>query len=146
MAKTSIPKASWRYDYSLCVELEGGSIVFRDILGADLEFLDCFLERPENKEIEPDPLNYEDIVALLQYLVSNNVRVGKLWAKDIMKLWQLVSENILCRYMSKRAFLKLVGVLQNGRFIGLLEDIPIAKIILMADVYQEIVAEQSQDT
>jgi hypothetical protein len=47
--------------------------------------------------------------------------------------------------MNKRSFLKLAGVLQNGRFINLLENIPMAKLILMADVYKEIVEEQSKE-
>jgi hypothetical protein len=78
--------------------------------------------------------------------VSNNIPIRELWARSILPLWSIISENVLGRYMSKRAYLKLVGVLQNGRFISTLEDIPMAKIILMADVYKEIVEEQSKDS
>jgi hypothetical protein len=115
------------------------SIVFRDITGADLEFLDCFLDNPDGSE-----LSYENIVTVLQYLVVNRVSLRQIWSREVNKLWRLVSENILCRYMNKKAFLKLAGVLQNGRFITLLEEVPMTKLILMADVYQEIVQEQSE--
>ena len=121
--------------------LRGGTLILRDITGADLELLDCFLDQ-EEKETK---LEYIEIVTILQYLTSNNIEIKKLWSKQVISIWKLVSENILCRYMNKRSFLKLAGVLQNGRFINLLENIPMAKLILMADVYKEIVEEQSKE-
>lgn len=141
--RSSTTKASWRHDYSVEIEIPHGeevstTLIFRDITGKDLEFLDCFLDDPD------EPPSYENLVTILQYLVVNKVRIGAIWNRYVMALWRVVSENILCRYMNKKAFLKLVGVLQNGRFITLLEDVPMTKLIIMADVYQEIVQEQSE--
>ena len=144
MEKNQITKASWTYDYCVEVPLRGDTLILRDITGNDLEFLDCFLDIEED-DSEQNRLEFVEIVTIIQYLVCNNVEIKRLWSRDVTKIWRLVAENILCRYMDKRAFLKLAGVLQNGRFITTLENIPMAKLILMADVYKEIVEEQSKE-
>lgn len=113
--------------------------IFRDIRGSDLEFLDRFFTNTEYSSI-----TLEDIVCVLQKICVNKIPLRKVWKRDILKIWGIIKEEILVNYTDKLTFLRIVCAIQHGRFIGLMEDVPISKLIAMVRIYQSYHEESGQ--
>ena len=69
-------------------------IVFRDITGEDLEYLDSIIGEKED-DSDTRALNFENIQDILAFLSVDNVNFGQLTRKTIAQLFSCVKENIL---------------------------------------------------
>lgn len=104
-----------------------------------MEFLDRFFDSPDSD------LTFENILCVCQKLLVNKTLIRKAWRKDIYKIWEVIQQEILVNYTNKLTFLKIVCALQHGRYVGLMEDIPMSKIVAMVSIYQKYHEESQQN-
>lgn len=109
------------------------SIKFRDITGKDLEFLEKLLGSEENKSLQ-----IKDVIAILKRINISEIEITRLTNTDIVSLFSVVSENILCNYMPKIKWLEVCYALQNNSFVALefFECQPMTKVMAMIQVHQ----------
>jgi len=118
------------------IDKRGRKIQFRDITGKDLEFLEKFLE--EEKE---NGLILNDVISILESINVSQIQINKLTKKDILQVFKVVSENILCNYIPKIKWLEVCYALQNNSFVALefFENQPMTKVIAMIQVHQDAI-------
>lgn len=113
----------------------GREVVFRDMLGSDLEYLDSVLGT------EKDTVSSSEVMQVLEYLCVSptEFRAGKLTPRVVRELYHKVSENILCNYISKDIWLRQCYSIQNGSFQGLeaMERVPMSKFTAMCLIHKE---------
>lgn len=117
-----------------CRDSRGREIVFRDITGNDLEYLDTLLSN-ESKTLSADQVN-----SLLEAIcLSENVRFGKLTPRALRTIYNQISEHILSNYIPKEIWLKQCYAIQNGSFQNLaeMEKVPMSKFIGMCSIHKE---------
>jgi len=119
-------------------------VVFRDIKGTDIEYLDMVLGGEEKT------LTSSQVIELLQYLyVGNpNHRIRALTPRTIKRLYSLVSEHILCNYMSKENWLRQCYSIQNGSFqnVFAMERVPMSKFTAMCMIHKEAMDQIKNET
>jgi hypothetical protein len=110
-------------------------IIFRDIKGSDLEYLD-FLSKEEDGKIV---LSFEQVISILSLLCVKNVDFKKLPQRISMQIFQHIKTQLLCNYMSKYDWLRRCYAMQNGSFYGILamEEVPMNKFVAMSQIHQE---------
>lgn len=115
---------------------KGRKIQFRDITGKDLEFLERIFE--EEKETG---LILKDVISILESINVSQIQINKLTKKDILRVFKVVSENILCNYIPKIKWLEVCYALQNNSFVALefFENQPMTKVIAMIQVHQDAI-------
>lgn len=140
------------YDYTISlIDVNKRELVFRDIRGDDLEFLDhVFKYDPEGKNKKDTILSFDDICIILNKLLVRpyGFTIGKLTKPTVHEVFTLVRENILCNYMPKVIWLKYCYGMQNSSFANLeqMESVPMSKFAAMAEIHNEILSNASNPT
>lgn len=129
------------YDYTVsCIDSNDNKIVFRDIVGSDIELIDSVLE--DKKTLSP-----ESVIKILDTLkVSKEPdRISQLTPRTIRCLYKHVSENILINYLNKESWLRQCYSIQNGSFQNLaeMEKVPMSKFAAMCLIHKEAIDEMS---
>ncbi len=125
------------HNYTITLsDKKGRKIQFRDITGKDLEFLEKIFE--EEKE---NGLILKDVISILESINVSQIQINKLTKKDILQVFKVVSENILCNYIPKIKWLEVCYALQNNSFVALefFENQPMTKVIAMIQVHQDAI-------
>jgi hypothetical protein len=135
------------HDYTItCSDRINNSIVFRDMTGNDLEFLERVIAVKEDKTMT---ISSDSIISVLQtLLVSPEIKIESLTPRAIKVLFNSVSENILKSYMAKEDWLKQCYSIQNGSFQNVLamEKVPMSKFTAMCLIHKEAMDSLSNDT
>ena len=128
-------KAIVNYNYTVsCVDRKENTLVFRDVTGLDIEYLDYVMKKNDKF------LTSSDVIKILELLlVSPKIRLSRLTPGIIKKLYICISENILCNYMNKENWLRQCYSVQNGSFqnISEMEKVPLSKFIAMCTIHKE---------
>ncbi len=117
-----------------CVDSRERIISFRDIRGSDLEYLESKLGGDEAT------ITSTDAVEILSYLsIQVGFNFNRLTPATIRALYQSISENILCSYMTKEVWLRQCYAVQNGSFqnIDAMESVPLSKFVAMCHIHKE---------
>ncbi len=112
----------------------GRRLVFRDITGNDLEYLDTLLAGDE------PTLTSRDVIGMLGRLsVLPGLNFGCLVPSAIRSLYLSVQEHILKSYMPKEAWLRNCYAVQNGSFANIadMERVPMSKFVAMCQIHKE---------
>lgn len=125
------------HNYTITLsDKKGRKIQFRDITGKDLEFLEKIFE--EEKE---NGLDLSGVISILESINVSKIQIKKLTRKDILRVFKVVSDNILCNYIPKIKWLEVCYALQNNSFVALefFENQPMTKVIAMIQVHKEAI-------
>lgn len=135
------------HDYTItCSDRIGNNVIFRDMTGNDLEFLDRVIAVKEDKTMV---IPSDSIISVLQkLLVSPEIKIESLTPRAIKVLFNSVSENILKSYMGKEDWLKQCYSIQNGSFQNVLdmEKVPMSKFTAMCLIHKEAMDSLGNDT
>jgi hypothetical protein len=109
-------------------------LIFRDITGQDLEFLERFL----NEETE---LNLENVISILEMLNVSDISLKRIPPRIIKEIFEIVAKEILCNFMTKLQWLEVCYALQNNSFVALsfFESQPMTKIMAMIQVHKKAI-------
>ncbi len=122
-------------NYTVTVSDGGGrKLVFRDITGNDLEYLDTLLGGDEPS------LTSRDVIGLLGVLsVPPGLNFGRLVPSAIRDLYLSVQTHILKSYMPKEAWLRSCYAVQNGSFSNIadMERVPMSKFVAMCQIHKQ---------
>lgn len=125
------------HNYTISIQDRRDNIlIFRDIYGNDLEFLERFFG--EQKE-----LTFDDIINLLELVSISKVPIKKLTKRVIIEVFEIVAQEIFCNFMPKFKFLEVCYALQNNSFVALefFESQPMTKVMAMIQVHQNAIQE-----
>lgn len=127
----------------------GKSLLFRDITGEDLEFLDQILN-PDNSSVEesqPREISFDQVVSILHLVNLDGIDMKILPRRVISGVFRAVQENILCNYTSKYSWLKHCYGLQNGSFANLktMEMVPMTKFVAMIEIHNNAMDSLSKE-
>lgn len=136
-------KAKRNYDYTVsAIDRSGNELIFRDICGSDLEFLDHVFnydsEGPSVKNIMLDQQQALDILSLLR-VHPKGYNLSLLTNRNIERVFSIVREEILVNYIPKVSWLKHCYGIQDGSFVNLksMEEVPMSKFSAMVEIHQE---------
>lgn len=129
------------HNYTITIkDSKDRKINFRDITGADLEYLDLILKN-EGQEIneEQKRISFEDIQNILTLLGIDGANFGLLTQGIIIGIFNCIKEHILCNYIPKYSWLKACYGIQNGSFANVLEmeKVPMTKFIAMTQIHKD---------
>jgi hypothetical protein len=131
------------YDYTITIsDGNGKSIVFRDLRGYDLEFLDHVFKYDSDNKKRDTNLSFDDVCEILSLLlVKPKLKIGSLTRGIIGEIFDIVRDNILCNYVPKVVWLKYCYGMQNSSFSNLeqMESVPMSKFLAMAEIHKEAV-------
>lgn len=144
---TTAPEVTTKINYNYtvsCIDSKNNALVFRDMLGSDLEFFDSVVIRKDNLL----SLNSGKIIEVLQrLLVSPTIRIESLTPRAIRAVFLSVSENIIKNYMPKEDWLRQCYSIQNGSFqnIAQMEEVPMSKFTAMCVIHKEAMELMNND-
>lgn len=131
------------HDYTVSVvDNAGRRLTFRDITGADLEFLDRIISPEENgEEATETGVTYENLVTILNFVSVDGKDFSRLSRSVVISVFSIVREHILCNYLSKISWLKACYGMQNGSFQGVrdMERVPMTMFSAMMHIHQEAI-------
>lgn len=131
------------YNYTITIkDGKDRAIVFRDLKGCDLEFLDYIFKYDVEKQQRDTNISFSDIREILSLLlVEPDISIGSLTRKTIGDIFDIVRDNILCNYVPKVIWLKYCYGMQNSSFANLeqMESVPMSKFLVMAEIHKEAV-------
>jgi hypothetical protein len=128
------------YNYTISIiDRNGHELMFRDITGKDLEFLERFF----GEQVE---LTFDNIVEILEFVNASKVNIRKLTQRVIKEVFEIVIREIFCNFMPKFKWLEVCYGLQNNSFVALdfFESQPMTKVMAMIQVHQNAIAEIKQ--
>jgi hypothetical protein len=116
---------------------KGKQMLFRDICGADLEFLESVV----SSEDGPRQLSYDDVISILELISLNLFDFKNLPQRISLKVFEKIKEHILLNYMPKYTWLSRCYGIQNGSFMGVLEmeKVPMTKFMAMTQIHQDAI-------
>lgn len=135
--KKSNFKVERNYNYTISVkDSKNNSILFRDITGNDLEFLDKLLE--QNSEDDSVSLSFSELESILSHLVVEDINFYKFPKRIVKDIFDCVAEHILCNYIKKYNWLEACYGIQNGSFMNMaeMEKVPMTKFMAMAEIHK----------
>lgn len=110
-------------------------MVFRDMLGTDIGYLESILGT------EPGKISSDDVVRILELLcvIPEGVKIKSLTHRAIQSVFQCVLEHILCNYIPVDVWLRKCYSIQNGSFQGVddMEKVPMSKFTAMYNIHKE---------
>lgn len=127
------------YNYTISLfDSKGRELVFRDITGADLEFLDQLLSKEEGSGAV---ITLDEVISILNHISCKKVRFESLPQSIISGIFDKVKEHILCNYMTKMSWLGACYGIQNGSFVNVLdmEQVPMTKFMAMTQIHQQAI-------
>lgn len=128
------------YNYTISIiDRNGHELMFRDITGKDLEFLERFF----GEQVE---LTFDNIIEILEFVNASKVNIRKLTQRVIKEVFEIVIREIFCNFMPKFKWLEVCYGLQNNSFVALdfFETQPMTKVMAMIQVHQNAIAEIKQ--
>jgi hypothetical protein len=128
------------HDYTILIkDSKNNILVFRDITGNDLEFLDKLLE--QESEEESISLSFSELEKILSRLVVGNINFYKFPKRIVKDIFDCVTEHILCNYIKKYNWLEACYGIQNGSFANMaeMEKVPMTKFMAMAEIHKAAV-------
>jgi len=128
------------HDYTISIkDSKNNILIFRDITGNDLEFLDKLLE--QESEEESISLSFSELEKILSRLVIGNINFYKFPKRIVKDIFDCVTEHILCNYIKKYNWLEACYGIQNGSFVNMaeMEKIPMTKFMAMAEIHKAAV-------
>ncbi len=117
-----------------CIDSRERVVSFRDIRGNDLEYLESKLGGDDAT------ITSTDAIEILSYLSTRaDLNFNRFTPATIRALYQSISENILCSYMTKETWLRQCYAVQNGSFqnIDAMESVPLSKFVAMCHIHKE---------
>lgn len=117
-----------------CIDSREQVVSFRDIRGSDLEYLESKLGGDDAT------ITSTDAIEILSYLSTRaDLNFNRFTPATIRALYQSISENILCSYMTKETWLRQCYAVQNGSFqnIDAMESVPLSKFVAMCHIHKE---------
>lgn len=137
-------KRNHNYTISI-IDRKGSELVFRDITGADLEFLDKVLEPDEEGKVA---LDFETLEKILGLLVIGDINFYKFPKRIVGDIFNCVTEHILCNYIKKYNWLEACYGIQNGSFASVheMEKVPMTKFMAMIEIHQAAVDRINKET
>ena len=131
------------HDYTVSLfDQKGKELIFRDITGLDLEFLDRLFNHEESTNNDSGAvITLDDVVQILDLLSIKKVRFQSLPQSIISAIFDRVKEHILCNYMPKITWLGACYGIQNGSFVNVLdmERVPMTKFMAMTQIHQQAI-------
>lgn len=144
--KKSELRVERNHDYTISViDKKGSELVFRDITGADLEFLDKVLDPDEEGKVA---LDFETLEKILALLVVEDYNFYKFPKRIVEDIFNCVTKHILCNYIKKYNWLEACYGIQNGSFMNVLEmeKVPMTKFMAMIEIHQAAVDRINKET
>lgn len=129
------------HNYTVSIlDRKNRELIFRDITGKDLEFLD-FLLKTEDENIEGIKLNTDQVIKILEKISLDKIDFNKFPPRIIFSIFKKISEVILCNYMTKITWLKACYGIQNGSFMNVLdmEKVPMSKFMAMIRIHEDAI-------
>ncbi len=131
------------HNYTITLtDTKGRELIFRDITGADLEFLDkLFSKEDKESDNQGSVITLDEVVSVLDHLSCKKVRFQSLSQSIISGIFDKVKEHILCNYMTKMTWLGACYGIQNGSFVNVLdmEQVPMTKFMAMTQIHQQAI-------
>lgn len=128
------------FDYTIRVKDQSNrEIVFRDITGNDLEFLDLLFKSEEESEDKKIQLSFDDIKEILNRLSVKKINFNHLTQRVLSGLFDCIKTHILCNYIPKFEWLRACYGIQNGSFMNIseMEKVPMTKFIAMMQIHKD---------
>lgn len=125
------------YDYTISIFINEEELVFRDIKGKDLEYLEYIFGESEN-------ITFSKMCSIVKYLYTGDKNILSLPARKIPKIFKIIEEKILCNYMKKVTWLQYCYAIQNSSFQNLeaMELQPLNKFRAMCDIHESAIEYQ----
>lgn len=116
-------------------------IVFRDLVGEDLELLDTVFQTAEEQLKEDHNVSFEDALSILHMLSVKSLDFYKFPKRVSVSLFKIVQEHILKSYVPKISWLKMCYGMQNSSFANVLEmeKVPMTKFVAMYQIHAETI-------
>jgi hypothetical protein len=131
------------YNYTVTItDSRGQKLLFRDILGKDLEFIEhTMTQKNQEGEEEKNMLTFDGIISILNFLSLQDLDFNLFPRRISFRIFSCIKEHILCNYIPKYTWLGYCYAIQNGSFSGVLEmeKVPMTKFIAMTQVHKEAV-------
>ena len=128
------------YNYTISIiDRKGNKLVFRDITGKDLEFLEKYIDEEEN-------LSIENVIDILKRINLSKIKIEKLTPRVIKEVFEIVGKEILCNFITKFKWLEVCYALQNNSFVAIdyFESQPMTKVMAMIQVHENAIAEMNK--
>lgn len=128
------------YNYTISIiDRKGNKLVFRDITGKDLEFLEKYIDEEEN-------LSIENVIDILKRINLSKIKIEKLTPRVIKEVFEIVGREILCNFITKFKWLEVCYALQNNSFVAIdyFESQPMTKVMAMIQVHENAIAEMNK--
>ena len=121
------------------VDRKGNKLLFRDITGKDLEFLEKYIDGEES-------LTIDGVIDILKRINLSNIRIEKLTPRVIKEVFEIVGQEILCNFITKFKWLEVCYALQNNSFVAIdyFESQPMTKVMAMIQVHENAIAEMNK--
>jgi hypothetical protein len=135
------------HDYTITLrDSVGKELHFRDICGADLEYLDSIFSSEEDGS--PNPLTYDDVIKILERVALSPLDFKDLPQRISIRIFEKIREHILLNYMPKYAWLRRCYAIQNGSFSGVteMERVPMTKFVAMSQIHQDAIDSIGKET
>jgi hypothetical protein len=133
------------YDYTITlIDSKERKISFRDICGEDLEFLETFFPKEEEKKV----ISFNDMIQILEFFCISKVDFKNFTKRVSFKIFEKFNENILINYMPKYNWLIQCYSIQKGSFFGVsqMEKVPMTKFIAMTQIHKDAIDSINKDT
>jgi hypothetical protein len=117
-------------------------LIFRDIKGDDLEFLEDILNSVGEPKREDGAIfaDIEQVIDILNLLNVQNIDFFLFPKRIISDVFEHVKDHILINYVPKSEWLKICYCIQKGSFVNVLdmEKVPMSKFVVMYKIHQEL--------
>lgn len=125
------------YDYTISIFINEEELIFRDICGKDLEYLEYIFG-------DSDKISFSKMCKIVEYLYIGNKNILSLPARKIPKIFEVLQEKILCNYMTKVVWLQYCYAIQNSSFLNIeaMELQPLNKFKAMCDIHESAIEYQ----
>ena len=125
------------YDYTISIFINEEELIFRDICGKDLEYLEYIFG-------DSDKISFSKMCKIVKYLYIGNKNILSLPARKIPKIFEVLQEKILCNYMTKVVWLQYCYAIQNSSFLNIeaMELQPLNKFKAMCDIHESAIEYQ----
>jgi hypothetical protein len=138
------------YDYTIRIlDSKGRELIFRDITGKDLEFLESIFRGDSEETFESGEirLNLDSTIKILNHLCVQKIDFCYLSRSIVFQIFSIVQKEIICNYVSKPSWLKICYVIQKNSFTNLevMEKVPMSKFMTMYEIHKEMVKTSEPD-
>lgn len=125
------------YDYTISIFIGSEELIFRDLCGKDLEYIEYILG-------DSDKISFSKMCLIIKYLYLGKKNILSLPARKIPRIFEIIQEKILCNFMPKVTWLEYCYAIQNSSFSNLesMEFQPLNKFRVMCDIHERAIEYQ----